>query len=148
MHATPDQLAFTPVPLARRRHDGWTPERQAAFLTALAELGLVGTGAHSVGMSRKSAYALRARPGAESFAAAWDRALEPGRTSAVGHGIRRALEGEARPIFYRGRQVGEERRFDTRLMIAALVAAPRDPEDRARAREAQTATSRFPEDLP
>ncbi|HEX2763027.1 MAG TPA: hypothetical protein VHM92_04155 [Allosphingosinicella sp.] len=31
-------LAFTPVP-RRYRHDGWTPERQVAFIEALADTG-------------------------------------------------------------------------------------------------------------
>ena len=66
--------AFYPVPV-RTRRDGWTIERQADFLGLLAECGS-GIGAcEAVGMSRKSAYRLRALPGAESFAAAWDAAL-------------------------------------------------------------------------
>lgn len=143
-----DQPAFTPVPLARRRHDGWTAERQAAFLSALAELGLVDAAARAVGMSRKSAYALRTRAGAESFAAAWDAAIEQGRAQAIDLGVRHAIEGEVRPIFYRGRQIGEERRFNTRLMIAALIAATRDAGERAALREAATTTRCFGGDLP
>jgi hypothetical protein len=41
----------------------------------LAETGSVIGACEAVGISRKSAYQLRARPGAESFAAAWDAAL-------------------------------------------------------------------------
>jgi hypothetical protein len=41
----------------------------------LAETGSVIGACEAVGMSRKSAYRLRALPGAESFAAAWDAAL-------------------------------------------------------------------------
>jgi hypothetical protein len=66
--------AFYPVP-TRTRRDGWTVWRQADFLGMLAETGSVIGAREAVGMSRKSAYALRARPGAESFAAAWDAAL-------------------------------------------------------------------------
>lgn len=66
--------AFYPVP-TRTRRDGWTIERQADFLGMLAETGSVIGACEAVGMSRKSAYQLRARPGAESFAAAWDAAL-------------------------------------------------------------------------
>src|SRR5688500_16357126 len=64
---------FYPVPL-RARRDGWTVQRQTDFLGYLAETGSVMAAAETVGMSRKAAYALRARPGAESFAAAWDAA--------------------------------------------------------------------------
>jgi hypothetical protein len=66
--------AFYPVP-TRTRCDGWTVERQADFLGMLAETGSVIGACETVGISRKSAYQLRARPGAESFAAAWDAAL-------------------------------------------------------------------------
>jgi len=66
--------AFYPVP-TRTRRDGWTVERQADFLGMLAETGSVIGACEAVGMSRKSAYRLRALPGAESFAAAWDAAL-------------------------------------------------------------------------
>lgn len=65
---------FYPVPV-RTRRDGWTIERQADFLGLLAECGSVIGACEGVGMSRKSAYRLRALPGAESFAAAWDAAL-------------------------------------------------------------------------
>jgi hypothetical protein len=63
-----------PVP-TRTRRDGWTVERQADFFGMLAETGSVIGACEAVGMSRKSAYRLRALPGAESFAAAWDAAL-------------------------------------------------------------------------
>ena len=65
---------FYPVPV-RTRCDGWTIERQADFLGLLAECGSVIGACEGVGMSRKSAYRLRALPGAESFAAAWDAVL-------------------------------------------------------------------------
>jgi hypothetical protein len=65
---------FYPVPV-RTRRDGWTVERQAEFVGMLAETGSVLGACEAVGMSRKSAYRLRALPGAESFAAAWDAAL-------------------------------------------------------------------------
>ena len=66
--------AFYPVPL-RTRRDGWTMERQADFVGLLAECGSVIGACEATGMSRKSVYRLRALPGAESFAAAWDAVL-------------------------------------------------------------------------
>jgi hypothetical protein len=56
-------------------------------------------------MCARSAWRLRARPGAESFAAAWDSALEIGHHEALGSAIARAVEGVERPIRYRGRVV-------------------------------------------
>lgn len=71
-------------------------------------------------MSAKSAYALRARAGAESFAAAWDEAIRDGRMNTDLAAIHRAIEGVMQPVFYRGRQVGERRVYNDRLLIAAL----------------------------
>lgn len=67
-------LDFAPVPV-RPRHDGWTPQLQRRFIVALARGASVEAAARAVGKSRTTAYALRKRPGAESFAAAWDSAL-------------------------------------------------------------------------
>ncbi|WP_426258383.1 hypothetical protein [Sphingomonas sp. DC1600-2] len=125
--AEPDaaaDIAFTPVPSASPRHDGWTPERQRAFLQQLARIGMVSAAAGAVGMSAKSAYALRKRAGAESFAAAWEAALGEGRDRVVDLAIERALIGTATPIFYRGRQIGVRQAFDNRLVLAVLRAMP------------------------
>jgi len=65
--------AFVPVP-TRARADGWTPEAQARFITALSKTRSVSAAAQSVGLSRASAYKLRQHPQAHSFAAAWDAA--------------------------------------------------------------------------
>ena len=61
----------------RCRRDGWTPDRQLDFLEALARTGNVSVAARSAGMSRESAYRLRARRPHSLFAAAWDRAVTP-----------------------------------------------------------------------
>ena len=118
-----DGLDFAPVPSASTRHDGWTPAHQRAFINQLARIGVVRAAARAVGRSAKSAYALRRRAGVDSgFVRAWDRALALGREQALDTAIDRALTGEATPIFYRGRQVGERRRYDNGLLIAALRA--------------------------
>lgn len=69
-----DPLAFTPV-LRRGRVDGWTAERQRAFIEALAVTGSPGRAAAALGKSATGAIQLRSAPGGESFSAAWDRAL-------------------------------------------------------------------------
>lgn len=118
-----DPFAFTPVASASRRHDGWTPERQRDFIAQLARVGLIAAAARAVGMSPKSAYALRNRAGDDSdFVRAWNAALAEGRAQARSHVIDRALNGVTSPVFYRGRQVGERRRFNDSLLIAALRA--------------------------
>ncbi len=65
-------VPFDPVPVAAR-HDGWTPEKQRGFIDALAACGCVKAAAQHVGMTPKSAYRLRNRADAISFAAVADR---------------------------------------------------------------------------
>ena len=60
----PARLAFTPV-TRRYRHDGWTPERQRAFIHALADTGCVDRAARMVKMAQANCHALRRAPGAE-----------------------------------------------------------------------------------
>lgn len=130
-----DALDFVPLPC--RSRNGWTAARQRGFIAGLCELGLVGQAAAAVGMSRQSAYRLRARAesgveagagaGAEaeagSFAAAWDAAIDQGQCEALSLALDRAVGGVAEPYFYGGRQRGERRRFDTGLLLATLRAA-------------------------
>lgn len=114
-----EQLAFTPVPV-KPRHDGWTAERQRGFILRLALCGSPTMAARGVGKSRESAYRLRARPGADSFGDAWDTALGWGRDHMIDLAIERSLLGEVRPIFYRGRKVGEHRHHDDRIALVVL----------------------------
>jgi hypothetical protein len=123
----PDPLAFTPVALTRVHHHGWSARRQRDFIAALAAMGTVLYAARAVGMTKQSAYKLRDRPGAESFAAAWDVALQMGYDEAFGQAIDRALHGITTPRFYKGKQVGTRHRFDYRLAFAALDSSPPVP---------------------
>jgi hypothetical protein len=95
-------LAFTPVPQQRHRADGWTPKTQANFIRALEAMGSVGKASQAVGMGRRSAYRLRGRAGAESFAAAWDRALWMGRIRQFDYAMDRALNGVTTVRILRG----------------------------------------------
>ena len=122
-----DPFPFTPVPTASARRDGFTPARQREFIAQLARIGVVSAAATAVGMSAKSAYALRKRAGEESeFAAAWDSAVAEGRDLVLDLSIERAIKGEARPVFYRGRQIGERIHYDNRLIMTALRLMHRD----------------------
>src|ERR1044072_9594027 len=107
--AIPEFLRFRPVHL-RAQRNGWPPSLQLRFIIALARGAGVGEAARAVGKSRQSAYQRRERPGAESFASAWDRATAfAGTVAATGHspapgaiGIDTLLV----PRHYRGRLVG------------------------------------------
>ena len=102
------------IPL-RARHDGWTPDRQHDFITALAETGCVTEAAAAVGKSPRSAYRLRARGEAGIFRQAWDIALDYAIRNLTDVALSRAINGVARPVFYKGEQVGERRYYNERL---------------------------------
>lgn len=121
-----EEFPFIPVPSASNRHDGWTPERQRAFIAVLARIGIVTWAAAAVGMSRKSAYELLKRSGLDSsFARAWNEAQAMGRVNAIFTGVDRALNGVEVPYFYGGLQRGTRRVYDDRLLAAALRAIER-----------------------
>lgn len=120
----PWALQFTPVAFDRVRPDGWTERRQRDFITALAAMGSVLHAARAVGMTKRSAYQLRNRAGAESFANAWDEAHSLGYTKAFDQALERATIGVTTPRFYKGKQVGTLHRFDWRLAMAALNGTP------------------------
>ncbi|SBV34576.1 protein of unknown function [uncultured Sphingopyxis sp.] len=113
-------LAFQPVPQQRRRADGWTPEIQANFIRALAAMGSVGKAARAVGMGRASAYRLRERPEAASFAAAWDRAITMGRTHQFSIAMDRALNGVTIVRVLKGGAVDVSSGPDMAVVHAAL----------------------------
>ena len=113
-------LAFAPVPQQRRRADGWTPETQANFLRALEAMGSVGKAVRAVGMGRASAYRLRERPDAASFAAAWDRAISMGRTRQFSIAMDRALNGVTVVRVLKGGAVDVSGGPDMAIVHAAL----------------------------
>lgn len=119
-----EELAFVAVPV-RARNDGWTKVRQQGFILCLALGATVALAAGAVGMTRKSAYRLRARPGAESFAASWDKAAGWGRDRTLDVALERALHGQDYPIVRGGRVVGHIHRHDNRLAMALLGAMDR-----------------------
>ena len=112
-------FAFDPVSL-RARWDGWLPEKQDDFIRALAETGCVDESCRRVKMSASSAYALRARPDAQSFRLAWDAALDMAMPRMSDAAISRCIYGVPVPHFYKGEQIGEHRRYDERLTMFLL----------------------------
>jgi len=114
-----------PTFTSRHREDGWTREKQVAFLQALEAGGVVSYAARAVGMCRQSVYRLRRRAeaaGAEgaAFLAAWEQARLSGLEQIEDSAVLRAVEGVARPVYWNGEQVGERRHFDERLTMFLL----------------------------
>lgn len=90
-------LDFEPVPRKVRRPDGWTPELQRDFVRLLAETGSPMRAAEALGKNVSGIEAVYRTKGADSFRAAWDRALDIGR--------RRRAEAE-RGATFQGRAPG------------------------------------------
>ncbi len=111
---------FTPVPRKTARHDGWTPERQRAFIEALADTGSVRRAASMVNMSQANAYTLRRAPGAESFRAAWSAALDYGVLRLKDIAFERAIEGQLVPVFVGGKLMGFQRKHNDALLMFCL----------------------------
>ena len=114
--ALPD---FAPVP-RRYRHDGWTPERQKAFIEALADTGCVDRAARMVNMAQANCYALRRAAGAEEFRRAWDAALDFGLKRLKDIAFERAIEGQLVPVFVAGKLVGFRRKRNDALLMFCL----------------------------
>jgi hypothetical protein len=122
-------IPFDPVPSRANRRNGWTEARQRAFIAALARCGSVAAAARQVGKSVRGLYALRERPGAEGFCAAWDEAAERGVHATLDNVIDRAMHGGWVPVVRRGRIVRMEFRHFDRLAIAILSGRGRDIEE-------------------
>lgn len=109
----------TPKP-PRPRSDGWTVERQRAFLAVLAETGSPTAAAEAVGKSVQSVHRLRKHPGASGFRAAWDLALHAAAQMLGAVALERALYGTATPIVHKGEVVGERRVYSNQLLLRLL----------------------------
>lgn len=111
---------FTPVPRRSSRHDGWSAARQRSFIEALADTGSVTAACKAVGMSAVGAYQLRRQPGAESFRAAWEAALQLGVQRIEDVAMDRALNGVDLPVYSYGKLVGTRTSYNDRLLMFML----------------------------
>ena len=79
----------------RRRPGEWTPAKTVTFIVTLAAHGNVTLAANASGLSRKSAYALKARDPA--FASAWESALDARRAKVEGDKVEEVEEPPVSP---------------------------------------------------
>ena len=107
---------FPPAPTSRHRA-GWTAERQRLFIEALAESGSVSEASAAVGLSARSAYKLRHRPGAEGFNEAWVHAESLAATRLTAIAFDRAIHGKSEYYYKDGELVGERRAPSDRLLM-------------------------------
>ena len=99
----------------------WTPPTMAAFLRQLSATHSVAAAARSVGMSRQSAYRLRARLKGKPFDLAWQCAFRRNYDALAEAALERALSGVEVPHFHKGELIHTSRRFDERLTVALLA---------------------------
>jgi hypothetical protein len=108
------------LPARRIRHDGWTADRQEAFLKAYVACGTIIAACRAVGMSRQSLRDLCAHPSAIAFRMAFDAARDCAMALVEDGAVERAINGVRRPVFYHGEKVGEYREYDERLTMFLL----------------------------
>ena len=113
-------LGFAPYIHRAPRRNSITPERQRAFIAALAATGIVTQAALRIGASLEALYRLRHQPGAEGFAAAWEAAIDRGIARLEDCALERAIAGEERPVVRGGEVLGTWRRYDTALLLFLL----------------------------
>jgi len=126
------------------RADGWTPRRQAQFLEALAATHSVSAAAREVGMTRQTAYRLRARLRGQPFDLAWEAAFRSAFDALKEAAIDRALNGVEVPHFHKGELIHCSRKYDERLTVALLAMRPTGPRAARPSRASQTRAEDFP----
>ncbi len=97
----------------------------ADFLRELGAGHSVAGAAKAVGMSRQSAYRLRARLKGQPFDIAWEAAFQHGYDALHQAALERALHGVEQQVFHRGELIGTRRHFDERLTCFLLGARNR-----------------------
>ena len=107
------------LPDSRKRHAGWSANRQRLFLSTLAETGSVHLASGESRLTARSAYRLRTR--SPAFAAAWDTALQlaVARLSAIV--FDRAINGRVEQLYRDGYMIGERRVPSDKLLTWLLA---------------------------
>jgi hypothetical protein len=103
--APPD---FTPAP-TRKRHAGWTADRQRRFIQHLSLTGNVGQASAIANVASSSAYRLKNKAGAESFSNAWDAAVRLSATRLLAIALDRSVNGRVERHYKDGELVVERR---------------------------------------
>lgn len=138
--AAPPATAILPKALAKALADprrvNTAGRQRAAFLRQLQQCGSVAEAAERARVNRGSLYRWRARDA--RFAEKWDAAIARHAAEVADDIALQANTVEVQPVFYRGKQIGERRKVNTRLMMHVQNrsdAERRRAEDRAERRE-------------
>ena len=115
--AEPSDCAPLEPPQGEQR---WSRAKQVAVLQHLAASHSVAAAARSVGMSRQSAYRLRARLKGQPFDRAWAAAFDNVFNALAHAAMERAIHGVPVPYLHKGEIVHTGRRYDERLTLGLL----------------------------
>ena len=117
-----ENAPYAPAAPARytQRSDGWTPDRQRAFLERIAEGATVDEASASVGLSPAAAYSLRRRASGAAFALGWDAAKLVARPIVAETLFLRAIAGQTERVTRPDGEVIERHRYDNRLAMSLL----------------------------
>jgi hypothetical protein len=113
----PPELDFIPVPRLAKRWNGITAQKQRHFMAQLAGSGSVAMAANAIGVSTSALYQLRKGEGAESFAAAWEKAVEMGARRVLDLLMDHAIHGTPETLLKGGEVILERRKYNTRAMM-------------------------------
>ncbi len=91
----------------RTKQKDWKP----GFLTVLANYGDVTAAVKACGIGRQTAYDHKTKDA--KFAAAWEETIEGVYDYVDAEFLRRGREGVLEPVFHKGENVAEVRKFDT-----------------------------------
>ncbi len=91
---------------------------RTAFLSKLSKTGNVLDACKAGRITRSNVY--RAREEDERFKAAWDAALDEAADLLEKEARRRAVNGVKEPVFYKGKVVGDIKRFSDSLLMFLL----------------------------
>ena len=101
-----------------------------AFFAALEKTGVVAWAAKAAGVGRRTVYDhLQADP---EFGERWQEALDTAADTLEGELIRRAVEGEQVPVYYKGKVVGHTTRKSDALLVFAIKNLQRRRENEVR----------------
>jgi hypothetical protein len=112
-------IPFALVPV-RPRRTGWTAQKQRRFIQVLAECGIARHAAAAAGMNERSAHRLALREDAESFADAWDAALQIAARRGASLLFEYGLEGISETVWRDGKIVYQRRRPSEKALFFLL----------------------------
>lgn len=94
-------------------------KKRQAFLQVLAETGQVTQAAQAVGYTSPN-FLIQLRKEDDSFAEAWEQAVEAAKYKLEAEAIRRGVDGVQEPVYYKGRVVGHRINYSDQLLMFVL----------------------------